>query len=241
MNFLQLNSIQPRSAFVTRTTVPSCMATVRVSVAARATPSSCSRCQRLGCDSSSRRKPWLWTHVEGSTVSSQSKIRIVSSAVKPCLVCGVPFCSPGMVLPSLAATSCGGTGTGGEGSLNESIGKGAGGVAWTIAPGGGLFSSVSVSDSGSLTHAPPWNGASARRPHSPSLAHDCGVPRHGYVVLPVDSVLQLSSISGAIASPFGQTGFSRWISCGEALSDKTCPSCTPFHAFTLGGCANQSG
>mmetsp|Transcript_73457 Transcript_73457/g.159027 ORF Transcript_73457/g.159027 Transcript_73457/m.159027 type:complete len:229 (+) Transcript_73457:2-688(+) len=79
MNFWQLSSIHPRSAFVTRTTVPCCFARRSVSMATLATSRSCSRCHAFTSEPSSRRRPWHWTHVEGRTVSSQSKMRTVSS------------------------------------------------------------------------------------------------------------------------------------------------------------------
>mmetsp|Transcript_58762 Transcript_58762/g.154778 ORF Transcript_58762/g.154778 Transcript_58762/m.154778 type:complete len:228 (-) Transcript_58762:152-835(-) len=79
-NFAQLISIHPRSAFVTSTTVPNCFARLSVEDARRASSSSCSHCNAVGIDSRSRRSPCSWTHEDGCTVSSQSKIRTVSSA-----------------------------------------------------------------------------------------------------------------------------------------------------------------
>mmetsp|Transcript_44847 Transcript_44847/g.126859 ORF Transcript_44847/g.126859 Transcript_44847/m.126859 type:complete len:222 (-) Transcript_44847:7-672(-) len=79
MNFWQLSSIQPRSALVTSTTVPCSLAIRSVSEATAATSASCSRCHAFSSEPSSSLRPWHCTHVEGITVSSQSKMRTVSS------------------------------------------------------------------------------------------------------------------------------------------------------------------
>mmetsp|Transcript_44849 Transcript_44849/g.126871 ORF Transcript_44849/g.126871 Transcript_44849/m.126871 type:complete len:210 (-) Transcript_44849:6-635(-) len=79
MNFWQLSSIQPRSALVTKTTVPYSCAIRSVSAAASATWASCSRCHAVSSELSLSLRPWSCTHVEGSTVSSQSKMKTVSS------------------------------------------------------------------------------------------------------------------------------------------------------------------
>mmetsp|Transcript_76093 Transcript_76093/g.215649 ORF Transcript_76093/g.215649 Transcript_76093/m.215649 type:complete len:218 (+) Transcript_76093:500-1153(+) len=79
-NFAQLSSIQPRCAFVTSTTSPCCFAAASVSAAALATSASSSRCAAVRRELPSSRRPWHCTHVEGNTVSSQSNMKIVSSA-----------------------------------------------------------------------------------------------------------------------------------------------------------------
>mmetsp|Transcript_60169 Transcript_60169/g.162194 ORF Transcript_60169/g.162194 Transcript_60169/m.162194 type:complete len:206 (+) Transcript_60169:527-1144(+) len=79
-NFAQLSSIQPRCAFVTSTTSPCCFAAASVSAAALATSASSSRCAAVRRELPSSRRPCPCTHVEGSTVSSQSKMKMVSSA-----------------------------------------------------------------------------------------------------------------------------------------------------------------
>mmetsp|Transcript_9663 Transcript_9663/g.27544 ORF Transcript_9663/g.27544 Transcript_9663/m.27544 type:complete len:259 (+) Transcript_9663:422-1198(+) len=82
MNFKQLSSIQPRSAFVNNTTVPCCFARRKVSMAAAATSPNNSFCISLTTEDESRRKPCRWIHVEGKIVSSQSKMKRVSCGVK---------------------------------------------------------------------------------------------------------------------------------------------------------------
>mmetsp|Transcript_9248 Transcript_9248/g.27731 ORF Transcript_9248/g.27731 Transcript_9248/m.27731 type:complete len:256 (-) Transcript_9248:45-812(-) len=80
MNLRQLASIQPSSAFVTMTTLPWRFATARVRETCPASLPSMARCVAVGAGSSSRMRPRSVSHVEGSSVSSQSKIIIVSSA-----------------------------------------------------------------------------------------------------------------------------------------------------------------
>mmetsp|Transcript_101843 Transcript_101843/g.199747 ORF Transcript_101843/g.199747 Transcript_101843/m.199747 type:complete len:252 (-) Transcript_101843:148-903(-) len=82
MNFAQLSSIQPLSAFVTRTTVPCCFARRSVSPAAAATWASCRRWASLTTQSISKVRFCKWSQVDGSIVSSQSKMKRVSSLVK---------------------------------------------------------------------------------------------------------------------------------------------------------------
>mmetsp|Transcript_67965 Transcript_67965/g.196900 ORF Transcript_67965/g.196900 Transcript_67965/m.196900 type:complete len:206 (+) Transcript_67965:458-1075(+) len=82
-NFRQLSSIHPRSAFVTRTTVPACLASRSVSDAAAEASAKLSRCAWLTVELESSRKPCRWIQDEGRIVSSQSKMNSVSSIVNP--------------------------------------------------------------------------------------------------------------------------------------------------------------
>mmetsp|Transcript_11929 Transcript_11929/g.31536 ORF Transcript_11929/g.31536 Transcript_11929/m.31536 type:complete len:256 (+) Transcript_11929:768-1535(+) len=79
MNFLQLSSIQPRSAFVIRITCPCRFATRRVRTAVRAMARSSATCSGVGTEALSNLRPCRTNQVEGNTVSSQSKMKIVSS------------------------------------------------------------------------------------------------------------------------------------------------------------------
>mmetsp|Transcript_67681 Transcript_67681/g.192049 ORF Transcript_67681/g.192049 Transcript_67681/m.192049 type:complete len:204 (+) Transcript_67681:170-781(+) len=106
MNFAQLSSIQPRSALVTSTTWPCRLAAMIVSRALSATSWSCSHCSGVTSQLSSRRSPWLCTHVDGSTVSSQSKMKTVSSSEK-----GSAWCSAfPALLSGSSSSSAGATG-----------------------------------------------------------------------------------------------------------------------------------
>mmetsp|Transcript_594 Transcript_594/g.1450 ORF Transcript_594/g.1450 Transcript_594/m.1450 type:complete len:202 (+) Transcript_594:711-1316(+) len=82
MNFRQLSSIQPRSAFVIRITWPCRFATRRVRMAVDAMARSSARCSSVGCEALSSRRPCRTNQVEGNTVSSQSKMKMVSSGAK---------------------------------------------------------------------------------------------------------------------------------------------------------------
>mmetsp|Transcript_33528 Transcript_33528/g.88509 ORF Transcript_33528/g.88509 Transcript_33528/m.88509 type:complete len:212 (+) Transcript_33528:43-678(+) len=89
-NRAQLSSIQPRSALVTSTTVPSCFASRSVSptrpASARSAARSASEIASAGPEPPppSMRSARSCTHELGSIVSSQSKITTVSSGSKRC-------------------------------------------------------------------------------------------------------------------------------------------------------------
>mmetsp|Transcript_26009 Transcript_26009/g.78381 ORF Transcript_26009/g.78381 Transcript_26009/m.78381 type:complete len:248 (+) Transcript_26009:143-886(+) len=83
MNFLQLISIHPCSAFVTMITLPNDFATRRVNAALSAMRSSCARwAPETAADQFATPRPWASIHEVGRSVSSQSKMRSVSSAAK---------------------------------------------------------------------------------------------------------------------------------------------------------------
>mmetsp|Transcript_132667 Transcript_132667/g.383591 ORF Transcript_132667/g.383591 Transcript_132667/m.383591 type:complete len:287 (+) Transcript_132667:390-1250(+) len=78
-NFEQLSSIHPRSAFVTKTTLPRRLATDSTWHADTATSDKTLRWLSSTTQHPSRRKPCCWIHVDGNNVSSQSKKNNVSS------------------------------------------------------------------------------------------------------------------------------------------------------------------
>mmetsp|Transcript_88222 Transcript_88222/g.244856 ORF Transcript_88222/g.244856 Transcript_88222/m.244856 type:complete len:281 (-) Transcript_88222:7-849(-) len=82
MNIWQLSSIHPLSAFVTSSTVPSCLARQRVSSACLASSASSSQWRSVSRGSPLTYGTWSLTQDDGKTVSSQSKISSVSSAEK---------------------------------------------------------------------------------------------------------------------------------------------------------------
>mmetsp|Transcript_94709 Transcript_94709/g.203382 ORF Transcript_94709/g.203382 Transcript_94709/m.203382 type:complete len:213 (+) Transcript_94709:383-1021(+) len=107
MNLWQLSSIQPRSAFVTKTTLPQRFAPRNVRATLLAKRRSCASCAGLGTTVPSRRSPSLAIHVEGKRVSSQSRTMMVSPGKKAGKVFSpLTSRSPTTAISFSAAASC---------------------------------------------------------------------------------------------------------------------------------------
>mmetsp|Transcript_34906 Transcript_34906/g.69298 ORF Transcript_34906/g.69298 Transcript_34906/m.69298 type:complete len:365 (-) Transcript_34906:11-1105(-) len=106
-NAAQLSSIQPRSAFVSRTTVPRCLANRKVSAAASATSARFSRCHSAASAQLSNLNPCRWSQDDGNTVSSQSNTKTVSSLAKA-PVGTAPISAPQSQAPPSGASAVGG-------------------------------------------------------------------------------------------------------------------------------------